>query len=166
MDLRVCKLIIGSGSSELTFSSNKFQQNKSSFPTKNPAHTFSDHHNIKILYNKWDFKSHYLTHSGRETHICAGNLTTIGSDKSLSPSRCQAIIWTNDWALLIGHFSKIFLKLLTFPFKKIRLKVSFAKWRPFCLDLNMLTLVMSTNMRSLYGHFYMLTGQNVNIYKT
>ena len=29
------------------------------------------------------------------THICVGNLTIIGSDNGLSPSRRQAIIWTN-----------------------------------------------------------------------
>ena len=33
-----------------------------------------------------------LTHWGRVTHICVGNLTTIGSDNGLSPDRRQAII--------------------------------------------------------------------------
>ena len=33
-----------------------------------------------------------LTHWGRVTHICVGNLTTIGSDNGLSPGRRQAII--------------------------------------------------------------------------
>ena len=36
-----------------------------------------------------------LTHWGRVTHICVGNLTIIGSDTGLSPGRRQAIIWTN-----------------------------------------------------------------------
>ena len=36
-----------------------------------------------------------LTHWGRVTHICVGNLTTICSDNGLSPGRRQAIIWTN-----------------------------------------------------------------------
>ena len=54
-----------------------------------------------------------LTHWGRVTHICVGNLTIIGSDNGLSPGRRQAIIWTNDRILLIGplgtNFSDIFI---------------------------------------------------------
>ena len=41
-----------------------------------------------------------LTHWGRVTHICVGNLTIIGSDNGLSPGRRQAIIWTNVGILL------------------------------------------------------------------
>ena len=44
-----------------------------------------------------------LTHWGRVTHICISNLTIIGSDNSLLPGRCQAIIWTNAGILLIGN---------------------------------------------------------------
>ena len=43
-----------------------------------------------------------LTHWGRVTHICVGEITIIGSDNGLSPGRCQAIIWTNAGILLIG----------------------------------------------------------------
>ena len=43
-----------------------------------------------------------LTHWGRVTHICVGNLTTIVSDNALSPDRRQTIIWTNVGILLIG----------------------------------------------------------------
>ena len=43
-----------------------------------------------------------LTHWGRVTHICVGNLTIIGSDNGLSPGRRQAIILTNAGILLIG----------------------------------------------------------------
>ena len=74
------------------------------------------------------------------THICVGNLTIIGSDNGLSPVRRQAIIWTNAGILLIGplgtNFSEIVIGIQTFSFKKMRLKVSFAKWRLFCLGLN------------------------------
>ena len=77
-------------------------------------------------------------------HICVGNLTIIGSDNGLSPGRRQAIIWTNAGILLIGplgtNFSEILIEILTFSFKKMRLKVSSAKRRPFCLGLNVLTL--------------------------
>ena len=84
-----------------------------------------------------------LTHWGRVTHICVGKLTIIGSDNGLSPGRRQAIIWTNARKFIIGplgtNFSEICVEILTFSFKKIRFKVSSAKWRPFCLGLNVLT---------------------------
>ena len=76
------------------------------------------------------------------THICVGNLTIIGSDNGLSPGRRQAIIWTNAGIILTGplgtNFNEILIAILTFSFKKIRLKVSSAKWRPFCLGINVL----------------------------
>ena len=34
--------------------------------------------------------------------------------------------------LLGTNFSEILIEILTFSFKKMRLKVSSAKWRPFC----------------------------------
>ena len=37
----------------------------------------------------------YLTHWGRETHICISNLTIIGLDNGVSLGRRQAIISTN-----------------------------------------------------------------------
>ena len=81
-----------------------------------------------------------LTHWGRVTHICVSKLTIIGSDNGLSPGRRQAIIWTNAGILLIGplgtNFSQILVEIYTFSFKKMRLKGSSAKWRPFCLGLN------------------------------
>ena len=48
-----------------------------------------------------------LTHWGRVTHICVGNLTIIGSDNGLSPERPQAIIWTKAGILLIGPLGKL-----------------------------------------------------------
>ena len=83
-----------------------------------------------------------ITHWGRETHICVGKLTIIGSDNGLSPRRRQAIIWTNSWILLIGplgtNLSEILIKIQTFSFKKIRLKMSSAKCCPFRLGLNVI----------------------------
>ena len=64
-----------------------------------------------------------LTHWGRVTHICVGNLTIIGPDNGLSPGRRQAIIWTNAGILLIGpwgtNFSEILNGIQTFSFKKM-----------------------------------------------
>ena len=83
-----------------------------------------------------------LTHWGRVTHICVGELTIIVSDNGLSPGRRQAIIWTNAGILLIGpygtNFNEILIEILTFSFTKMSLKGSFAKWRPFGLCLNTL----------------------------
>ena len=84
-----------------------------------------------------------LTHWGRVTHICVSKLIIIGSDNGLSPDRRQAIIWTNAGLLLIGplwpNFSKILIGIHTFAFIKMDLKVSSAKWRPYCPGLNVLT---------------------------
>ena len=84
-----------------------------------------------------------LTHWGRVTHICVGNLTIIGSDNGLSPGRRQAIIWTNAGILSIGplgtNFNEISIGIETFSFKKMHFKTSSAKWRLFCLGLNVLT---------------------------
>ena len=96
---------------------------------------------IKIM--SWCCTCHdSLTHWGRVTHICVSKRTIIGSDNGLSPSRRQAIIWTNAGILLIGpsgtNFSEILIEIITFSFKKMRLKVSSAKWRPCCLGLNVL----------------------------
>ena len=73
-----------------------------------------------------------LTHWGRVTHICVGNLTIIGSDNSLAP--------TNAGLLLIGplekNFNEILFEIDAFSFKKMHLKVLSSKWRPFYLGLN------------------------------
>ena len=74
--------------------------------------------------------------------ICVGNQTIIGSDKGLSPGWRQAIIWTNAGILLVGHlrrnFSEILIEIHKFSFRKMYLNMSSAKWRPFCLCLNVL----------------------------
>ena len=85
-----------------------------------------------------------LTDWGWVTHICVSKLTIIGSDNGLSPGRRQAIIWTNAGILLIRplgtNFNEMLIIILIFSFMKMRLKVSSAKWRPFCLSLNVLKM--------------------------
>ena len=70
-------------------------------------------------------------------------LTIISSDNGLSPGLRQAIIWTNAGILLIEplgtNFIEILIGIQTFSFTKMRMKMSSAKWRPFCLGLNVLT---------------------------
>ena len=91
---------------------------------------------------KWYICIQNLTHLGRVTDVCVGKLTIIGPDNGLSPGRRQAIIWTNAEILLIGswgtNFSEILIGIQAFSFKKMHLKMSSAKWRPFCLGLNVL----------------------------
>ena len=101
--------------------------------------------NDKFLCNFFEGKcswSFILTHWGRVTHICVSKLSIIGSDNGLSPDRRQAIILTNAGLLLIGplgtNFSEILIEILTFSFKKMRLKMSSAKRRIFWLGLNVL----------------------------
>ena len=92
---------------------------------------------VRHLVVEWN-----LTPWGRVTHICVSRLTTIDSDNGLSPGRRQAITWTNVGILLIWplgtNFNEMLIEIHTFSFKKIHLKISSGKWRPFCLDLNVL----------------------------
>ena len=71
-------------------------------------------------------------------HICIRKLVIIGSDNALSHGWCQAIIWANGEILLIGplgtNVSKIWIRIHTFWFKKMHLKISSSKWCPRCLS--------------------------------
>ena len=99
-----------------------------------------------------------LTHWGRVTHICVGKLTIIDSDNGLSPRRRQAIIWTNVGILLIEplgtNFSEILIGIQIFSFTKMRLKMSSAKWRPFCLSLNVLKQFWNCNFQTHVTDWY------------
>ena len=98
-----------------------------------------------IVYSLHIMSYHWITHWGRVTHICIGNLTIIGSDNGLSPGRRQAITWTNVGLLLIGplgtNFSEMLIEIHTFSIKKIHLKMSSGKMtailsRPQCDNKN------------------------------
>ena len=103
-----------------------------------------------------------LTHWRRVTHI-----TIIGSDNDLSSDRRQAIIWTNAVILLIGplgtNFSENLIKIITFSFTKMRLKVSSAKWWPFCLGLNVLVSQIS-DITTAKGLAVPRRGHNISSY--
>ena len=91
-----------------------------------------------INLTSWRQQNH-LTHWGKVAHICASNLTIIGSDNGLSSGQHQAMIWTNAGILLIGPLrtnSEILIKIQTFSFNKKHLKVSSVQWQPFCFDFN------------------------------
>ena len=84
------------------------------------------------------------------THIWVSKLTIIGADNGLSPGRRQAIIWSNAGILLIRtlgtNFSEIFSGIHAFSFTKKHLKMSSAKWRPFCLGPNVLNEVKNWSL--------------------
>ena len=96
-----------------------------------------------------------LTHWGRVTHICVSKLNSIGLDNGLSSGRCQAIIWTDAGILLIWplgtNFREMFIEIHTFSFKKIYLKMSSGKWRPFCPGLNVL-MSLTTAVSHIQGN--------------
>ena len=108
-----------------------------------PASIFTSAHELSWHVFRVTFLTS-LTHWSRVTHICVGNLTTIGPDNGFSPGRRQATIWTNAGILLIGpwgtNFSEILIGIQIFLFNKMHLKMLSAKWRPFCLGLNRYSL--------------------------
>ena len=57
-------------------------------------------------------------------------------------AKSSSEIWTSAAVLLIRHlgtnFSEVLIAFHTFSFKKMHLKMSPGKWRPFCLGLNVL----------------------------
>ena len=64
------------------------------------------------------------------------NCVNIGADNGLSPGRRQGTIWTKTGLLLIEplgtNFGEILFDIRTFLIKEMHLKMSSAKWRPFC----------------------------------
>ena len=80
---------------------------------------------VNVLIRSVTRKS--LTHWGRVTHICIGNLTTISSDNGLSPGWLVAIIWINAEVLLIWtlgtNFCKILIEIHISSFTKMHWKI-------------------------------------------
>ena len=64
----------------------------------------------------------------------------ISLDNGLSPNRHQAITKTNADLLSIGHpgtnLREILIDMIKISLKKMRLKMSSAERRPFCVGLN------------------------------
>ena len=107
----------------------------------------------------------HLIHWGQVTHICVGNVTIIGSDNGSSPSRRQAIIWTNAGILLIGpwgtNFTEILIKIYTFSFKKMHLKMSSAELAPILSRPQCVNYAPETNWKQRREHkhaTYFITG--------
>ena len=83
--------------------------------------TYSETQYLQLVLTQWD----------RVTYTCVRNIVIIASNNSLSPGRCQAIIWTNAKILLIGrswiNFNGILIEINTSSFTKIHLRISPAK---------------------------------------
>ena len=95
--------------------------------------------------------------------VSSPSIVVSGSDNGLSPGRRHAIIWTNAGISLIGplgtNFSEILIEIHTFSFKKMHLKMSSEKSRPFSLGLNVLTSVllavaMYRNVQVIHNHWH------------
>ena len=95
------------------------------------------------------------THWGWATHICVNEITIIVSDNGLLPGRCQAIICINAGILLIGplrtNFNEILIKIHTFSFDEMHLKMSTAKWQPLCLSFDVLKTCWWSGHRRIQG---------------
>ena len=89
-----------------------------------------------------------LTRWGRVTHICVGNSTIIGSDNGLSPGRAPSHYLNQCWNIVnrtLGNKLQWNLNAIeTFSFKEMHLKLSSAKWRPFCIGLSVLRQMLGT----------------------
>ena len=74
-------------------------------------------------------------------HICVGNLTVIGSDSGLALTRRRYLnkCWNIVNVTLGNKLQGNSIEILTVSFKKMWLKGSSAKWRPFCIGFNVPT---------------------------
>ena len=110
---------------------------------------------INVYFDNSQWVLLMLIHWGWVMHICVNKLSFIDSDNGLSPSRNQAVNWTNARILLIWHlgihFSKMLIKIHAFLFKKMHFKTSSAKWWPFCFTLDVLN---DANKRSWVSVIY------------
>ena len=90
-----------------------------------------------------------LGHWGHVMHIYFSKLTIIGSDNGLSPGWRQAIIWTNVGILFIRNlgtnFSEILIKIYSFSFKKMHLKMLSENWQLFHFGRQSALLLLSDN---------------------
>ena len=70
---------------------------------------------------------------------CGGKLNSIGSDNVQATSHYRNHSWNVLFGRLRTNFNGILIEIIIFSLMKIRLKMSSAKCRPFCLGLNVFT---------------------------
>ena len=99
---------------------------------------------LKLPIRSLDLSRHFISVNslGPSDAYVSGSAAIIGSNNGLSPNWRRAIIWTNVRTLLIRslgtNLSEILIKIHIFSLKKMHLKISSGKWRPFCLGHNVL----------------------------
>ena len=90
----------------------------------------------KQIYTAWCCQGSSLTHPHYCRIYASRDWINIGSGNGLAPNRWQAITWTNAVVLSIRplgtNFSEILIKKQNSLFMEMHLKMSSAKWRPFC----------------------------------
>ena len=112
----------------------------------NCNHTMSNTFRKKNICRKQTSVSLTLIYWGRVTHICVNKLIIIGSiqimachlvgAKPLSEPIVAGLLSIEN---LEAKLREILIVIRTFSFKKMQLKISSWKWRPFCLGLNKFT---------------------------
>ena len=108
------------------------------------------------------------THCGPVTRTYSSmKYVNIGSDNGLSPVPRQAIILNNAGLLSIEtlgtHISEFVIEIFTFSLKKMHLKISPRKLRPFCLGLNVIItdfLYNQCSSSSWYVYFKLIEIQS------
>ena len=104
-----------------------------------------------------------LINWGRVTHICVSKINhhwsrewfVAWSAPSHYLNQCWIIVHWNLKNKLQWNLNKI----CTFTFKKMHLKMSSVKWRPFCLGLNMLRTIIQRQQTAKYNHVHISMGQ-------
>ena len=97
---------------------------------KEPGHNFLKILSYQNRYSLWLISPQCCIYA-------SVNWVSTGSGNGLVLNRRrQVIAWTNDDLLPIGplgtNLSENWIEILTFSFRKMRLKMSSVKWQPFC----------------------------------
>ena len=118
-----------------------------------PTHKNKHPQNYKTIQNTFVRTMYQITHWGRVKLICVNKRghqwfrSWLGT--CLVPShnlnQCRPINWNFG-----DKFSEILIKTEPFLIKKSNLKMLSAKWRPFCLDLN----VINNHTIGMQGSFW------------
>ena len=114
------------------------------------------HKMILLTLRDWKLKKTLTLHCCHPTLRCAAYMRqwiglAFGSDNGLWPFRRQAIILIDAGLLSIGslgtNFNELLKKIQNFSLTKMNMKISSARWLPFCLGGNELKYSVETGGR-------------------
>ena len=109
------------------------------------------------------------TRVARRSQPCVkGPLAITSSDNGLLPVQCQAIIWTNAHLLSGMHFSEMWNEIDIINFLIMYMKISSAKWKSFCLSLNLINMSLTYFCGWVYmpRTIYYLVNMRIMVRKT